>query len=310
MRSATPPTEEALGLAVRFLVERQLPHGEFATLASVARSLAEPCRWDSSPFVTTFALYALGLTGHEEARPAIERGLRFLLDEREAPGLWRYWTSRNPRRVFIPPDMDDTCCASWILRRHGLDPGPNEPHLLANRDSTGRFRTWFAPDDGVDAVVNANALLYLGERAETAAARAYVVGTIDAGSEATASPFYADPLSLYYTLSRAYRHGVAALGSVADTVRRRTEARQDAAGWVEDALTTALAACTWLNFGGSSEGLDRAIASLVAAQRPDGSWPKVGMYVDTPGQGPPSWYGSDELTTSLCVEALAEYLRR
>jgi len=302
--------KEALALGVRFLVNNQLPHGEFATLASHDRGLAEPCRWDSSPFVTTFALYALGLADREEARPAIERGLTFLLDEREAPGLWRYWTSRNPRRAFIPPDVDDTCCASWILRRHGHDPGSNEPRILANRDAAGRFRTWFAPENSVDAVVNANALLYLGESAETAAACAYVIETIDTGQEAAASPFYADPLSLYYMLSRAYAHGVTALGGVADTVIQRTEARQDANGWVDDALTTALAACTWLNLGRTSDRLDQAMASLCAAQHSDGSWPKTAMYVDTPGEGPPSWYGSHELTTSFCVEALAKYRDR
>ena len=56
------------------------------------------------------------------------------------------------------------------------------------------------------------------------------------------------------------------------------------------------------------ELLDRQIELILAVQYDDGSWPRVAFYS---GPRPPLprsvWFGSEDLTSALCLEALARY---
>src|SRR5207237_1773965 len=97
-------------------------------------------------------------------------------------GLWRHWARDHPQYHPLPPDLDDTSCASAALLRAGRAFPDNRKLLLGNRNRRGLFyrrkltpaqfrhplvtyfffrRTSAKPFD-VDAVVNANVLFYLG----------------------------------------------------------------------------------------------------------------------------------------------------
>jgi hypothetical protein len=329
------PDREALARAITrgitFLHQNQLPWGEFKTYASSDQTMAADCRFDSSPFVTSLVLYAMGFLQHPKVREMTARGLDFLLSEMEGPGLWRYWSSRNPQRESLQPDLDVICCVSHILKQNGRAFPSNTAIVLASTDDKRRFYTYVAPRPStppglrremgrlvspesllkllaagilheVDCVVNANVLLYLGENEHTQAAVDYLVDVVQRNKEADCSNYYRDPLAFYYMLSRACFSGVTSLCKTREAVLERVIAEQDDHGAFDTALAAALAACSLLNFNHLSFPLPEAIAYIQRAQRKDGSWRKSPLYL-----GPAPYYGSEELTTAICVEALERY---
>lgn len=301
---------QAVARALRFLAGAHLPHGEFPIHAYASPTLAGVGAADSSPFATTFVLNALADLGVPGTEGMMARAADFLLSEREAPGVWRYWTSRNPRR--IGPDADDTACAAHVLER--LRPGSaagSAETLLAHRTSEGAFPTWLlrTADRGndVDAVVNANVLLFLGEREETRAAAGWVRDTIEAGVPAGSYWYYCDDLALHYAASRAFRSGVGTLSACRDASVRAVLARRQPDGSFGNELQTAMALCALANYGAAEPAVSAAaVRWLVQAQRPDGKWVRRPFYA---GPEPPSshavWWGSAALTTALVLEALA-----
>ncbi len=328
---STGAIAQALCNALDFLRRSQLPYGEFRTYASPDPRMQAGCRFDSSPFVTSLVLYALGFVGDPRAEAMVARGLDFLAAEMEGPGLWRYWSSRNPRHRQLPPDLDDVCCIAHVLQAHGRPVPDNRAILLANRDGAGRFYTWLAPRtsappelvgtidrlvgaetllaillsgtiNDVDCAVNANVLLYLGRDDETRGAVEYLLGVVRDGRERESSAFYPDPLAFYYLLSRAWSNGVSALAPTRMSVLDRLLPQQAGDGSFGTSLQTALAACTLLNFEQRAAALGRAVEHLLATQGRDGSWPRHALFL-----GPAPYYGSEELTTAFCVEALSRF---
>ena len=79
-------------------------------------------------------------------------------------------------------------------------------------------------------------------------------------------------------------------------------------------LETALALNTLFNFNYSGEEIDFLVSHLLKRQSKNGSWKKAVFFL-----GPPFWflatppryryYGSEELTTAFCLEALKNYLK-
>ena len=163
----------AIHNSLAYLHNAQLDYGEFKCNRSAVPSLAIS-EFDSSPFATTFVLYCLSFESSSRVRDVIARGLRFLLEERTSQGVWSYRSSRNIGRTPLEPDIDTTACAQFLIRELlplRVNPGTSAL-ILANTSEKGLFKTWLrnshAPND-VDAVVNANVLLCLGELEDTSA---------------------------------------------------------------------------------------------------------------------------------------------
>ncbi|MDB9315599.1 phytanoyl-CoA dioxygenase family protein [Spirulina sp. CS-785/01] len=323
--------ERSLVQAIEFLRNNQLEDGEFPTYGN--DSLSQP---DSSPFVTALVLYSLSFLAaddtHSKVKPVVEKGLKFLVQAMEPGGLWRYWSSKNDRHTEIPPDLDDICCISHVLKLNNLPVPKNHPIILGNQNKEGLFYTWILPrsipsitlnyitlgkalshseqlwqltdKDDICCVVNTNVLLYLGESTQTEQSLKYVIDTVLSGKEEERSAFYNHKLSFYYMLSRAYCNGVTALGTVKTPVIAKVSSLQKADGSFGNELLTALAICTFLNFNHIVPSLDKAIQFLLNTQKADGSWPRISMYG---GQLDKDFFGSEALTTGFCVEALARY---
>ena len=157
-----------------------------------------------------------------------------------------------------------------------------------------RFITMRIVPDDVDPVVNANVLLWLGDRADTDAAQRFVAETVMADPP-TFSLYYEDPLVLHYAAARASEESSPGLRGLGPHIVGRIEARlyNDSA---LDPLKTALAAATLAIFAPLSAALGRLVDSILATQRPDGGWRTCAFY---------NVWGSEELTTGFCLEALA-----
>lgn len=330
----------ALTRALAFLQGQQLPHGEFPAYVARDEALSLERRPDSTPFVTAYVLYALGFVEAPQVREMIDKGLDFLAGEMQAPGVWRYWSKHHEHHRHTPPDLDDTCCCAFVLRHFGR-PVPDLTALLrANRDPAGRFYTWLVPrlqptlylpywrvtlreglrlpvllafwrlteaaPGDVDGVVNANVLLYLGACPEAEAVARYLQEALEAGQEASCDKWHRNAFSFYYAVSRACFNGVTALARLCDAMVRRITQQQAADGAFGNPSETAMGAAALLNFGDRGAVLDRAVQHLLHAQQADGSWPAHALYYG----GPKRYYGwgSEALTTALCVEVLVRYL--
>jgi hypothetical protein len=334
---------QAVDRGLRFLSSRQLPSGQFPVEATMHEG--QTTVLDQSLFATTHIVYSLDFVHGPEARAMIDRAIVYFLAEMSHGGLWRYWNrdaqwGGRPIHSFIPADMDDTANVSFLLARHGVAFPDNRRLLLLNRNRAGLFYTWlmmrpvrslnlrywwamlreltvarltvfWKTEAGyldVDGVVNANVLLYLGQRPETSAAVSWLIHIVETGCEASCDKWYRDAFSLYYAISRSYRSGVPALGVLGPAIVARLRAATLASGQIGDnALQTALAINTLLALGacGETAWLNGAVDHLLRTQAPNGSWPSAPYYFGGPKRAV-SW-GSAELTTGLCLEALARY---
>lgn len=292
-----------------FLCAAQLPHGEFPADRYESIELNGEAVFDSSPFTTTFAVCALALAPGPEAAAAVERGVRFLIADRRDPGVWSYWSKRNA--LNISPDADVTSCVAYVVRRFAPDQHLDaiDPILLSNATVRGRFKTWlrqYHDRNDVSPCVNANVLLYLGDREETRRAAEYLTRLVVQGKAEGSDWYYADPNALYYMISRAYREGV---GSLAPCVEPVVE--QISEGVPETALSEALALCALTNFSRADAPCAvRLCERLLRTQAQDGGWAAAPFYA---GPEPPAphrfWWGSRALTTAFALEALARYVQ-
>ncbi len=345
-REGVADVESAVARGVAFLASRQLPSGQFPIEATIHKECSTV--QDESPFATTHIVYSLDAVPGRLPKEMIARALGYFQREMSSHGLWRYWNKDavwggRKIRPFIPADLDDTASISYLLLRHGVSFPDNRPLILINRNGSGLFYTWMmlrpaatlnarywwamlreltiarltvfwktteAAYRDVDGVVNANALLYLGERPETEAVIVWLLEIVRNGAEATCDKWYRDGFSFYYALSRNCFNGCRRFESAAPEIAARIRNRSAASGQIgENALHTALAINTLLNFRRDSDAdlVGRAVGYLSSTQAADGSWPSAPYYYGGP-QKAVSW-GSAELTTGLCLEALARCVR-
>lgn len=308
-----------MSAGVAFLSRAQLPSGELA-VKTWRPAAPEPVR-DPSIFATALAAVCLGgVAGTARLR---SRACDFIESHQERFGVWRHWTRGHPEFHYVPPDLDDTSMACVALRQNGRTVPGNRALLLANRDSRGLFFSWISlrarwvPNaaywwtslvhmrhpvssirfysitpserDDVDAVVNANVLLYLGLAEETEAVVSFLLGVLREQRETSCDKWYDNPFVVWYFFSRALR---AAGTEAAAPILRRLAAATPAS-----ALEQALATCVQLDWSGRAD--PSVVRTLLDAQLPSGAWPLAAVY-----KGRNVRWGSEELTTAFCIEAL------
>ena len=255
----------------------------------------------------------------------------------EGAGLWRYWTKQHPYHAIIPPDLDDIACVSLVSQARGVAFPANLKLVLLNRNPQGLFYTWLTPRRDVprdadywravfpqwlsplkhyyfwklnesarydvDCVVNANVLYYVGERAETRAVIEYLIEIARKRTEECCDKWHLNRFTFYYVVSRNFYAGMKAFAVIRDEIIARIVAAANADGSIgANALETALAVCALQNWRSAPPELARAIEFLLAAQQANGAWAKDVLYFG----GPKKYYGwgSEELTTGFCLEAL------
>jgi hypothetical protein len=215
------------------------------------------------------------------------------------PGLFSYYASGA--RLALPVDVDDTACASAVLG--SVHPyfawGQNVRALLGSRNSQGLFQTWFEPINGhnnVDAGVNANVIVYLGQRYETEAALIFLEKALLGPSPELSSPYYPDGIILAYLAVRAARRAPRLLPAVR-IAGRRIAAEQLANGSFGSDLRTA---CGAIVLGETAvPGFWRAVAHLLCSQGMNGAWGASPLY-----RSRNQWFGHDALTTAISLDAL------
>lgn len=296
----------AVERALAFVVRGQLATGLFPTLASRDPELAD-ARCVDSVYISTYIVHVLA---HAAPTPATTSALaaaaQALAAHGEPGGLWRFFgrAAQNP-----PPDFDDTCCALVALHQARLTIDTKVLALLARAAfPSGGYGTWVHPGLNdprrVDAVVNANILYYLAVSGQPTdpLARFLVEFALERQLSKLSAYALSDPPAIY-TLMRTFCHGPApALAPLAARVPPHLLAHQAGDGSFGHELDTALSLTALLDAGHRGEGLEAAGRWLLRRQRPDGGWLARTFFCDFQ----PTYYGSEELTTALCAEALAK----
>lgn len=338
----TNDIEKAVINGVNYLHQHQFPNGEFCIYISGDDPMTGGCTPDSNVFPTAIISHCLlPLSAMPQVDEMLEKSARFLYDQMGWGASWNYYTKYHALRSICPSDVDDTCYAAAFLSARKVDfpEAATRPLVLSNRNKEGLFYTWFTfrlrwntnrdywrlvkPElkqplksfifwlknecgrYDVDGVVNANVLYFLRDTEVTQPVIRFLLQIIADKKEDDCDKWYRNPLSVYYFISRNYDAGIRKLEPARQPVIDRILAKAQQDGRLgSTVLDTALAACTLLNFHYKGEALDRAIAFLLATQRETGEWERWRLY------GGPSMsigWGSEELTTGFCLEALARY---
>jgi hypothetical protein len=327
--------EQAIGQGLGFLRNAQLPTGEFRTLVARDENLTVEAQIDPSCFATAHIVSSLTSLRRHACQPLIARAANFLMAERQAGALWKFWASRHPGFANIPPDLDDTAVVSLALQDAGIPIPRNRPILCANRNGSGLFYTWIlrrprhlcslqcwwailrgqigvaqtaffstgqaCPDD-VDAVVNANAIRLLWKDSSLVSPSVtWLRKVLEVGEAEKADRSYQSSHALSYAIARGAQAGIPSFLEMGGLVTRSVLSDVDDLTAQKSALSL-LALSVWQ----PEHPLLASMADfLVSRQQEDGSWPGEAYFYG--GWKRVLHWGSPELTTAFCIEALARY---
>lgn len=299
----------AIEKGISFMKGNQLESGEFVTLASPTIQMNKP-RVVPSVYIPTYVIHSLGFVKTIPfVDEMIRKGISFLLDQREEDNIWRFHgkTIKDP-----PPDFDDTCCVLAALKDNGMTISDSIFDLLSRfKSHSGLYHTWIdekmnrMASRKTDGAVNANILFYSGLCGNAQQ------DLIMYFNEKVLNEEYQD-LSMYamsdypviYLITRAYCDAnVTGLKTSMHWIIRHLIERQEKDGSWGNEIESALATISLLNAGCRSKDLQRAIRNILGRQQENGGWP-IGAFFQDFG---PAYYGSQELTTAFCIEALKKY---
>lgn len=333
--------EQAILTAVDFLEDHQYPNGEFCCYIGEEEEM-KMCVTQSNIFPTSLIAYSLlQLRATPLVNEILDKAAAFLQYQVMRGGVWNNFTILNPLFPICPPDVDNTVCASNVLSALNKSYPSNEALILANRSKSGLFYTWYtfrpifvpskdfwllalralkhpvssflfwrkteaSPYD-IDAVVNANALFHLGHTPETAAIVPYLLKIIITEKEADCDLWYRNPFTVYYFISRLYKIGLQEMEPTKSLIIDRIlKSAQPDGSFGTSFLDTALSIVVLLNAGHDSPKIADAVTFLISRQKRSGGWPRWALYYGGPKKR--LCYGSEELSTGFCLEALALYL--
>lgn len=304
---------------VGFLANRQLPSGEFATMRW-EKPKVEIASYVKSVFITSFVLHSLRYVENlTQVKEISQHAIKFLLDERERDGLWRFFGKDS----FIHFDVDCTCCILASLKEWEIEMDSHSiaSLLLKYRDGQYLFYTWILDvdppfkkeDNDIDWVVNANALFFyslLGQPLPEV--EQYLIRIVEIGAFRQRSHYYDSPFAFIYCLTRAYADSSdprlsRAVAKLQDYMHHLNEKNKP----LRDSLENALATVGLLNCGSENTELTQLIEHLLSMQEDDGGWPLGIFFTEGPyTESHNIAYGSRELTTAIALEAISKWQRR
>ncbi|GAB2686610.1 hypothetical protein GCM10027037_05730 [Mucilaginibacter koreensis] len=282
----------------------------------------------------------LSIKEHPKIEAMLNNIARFLMQHREQGSVWKHYVQGHPLYKVSPCDIDDTVCASAFLSAMQVSLPPNKNAILSNVEPNGLLYTWFTlranlnfnatylrlvlkelampiasfkfwntyscSRKDVDAVVNANALYYLGDSFNTQPIIDFLISIIQQRQEADCDKWYRNVFTVYYFMSRNYKKGIDKLEAIRQPIINRILKSINPDGCIGNSiLDTCLALCTLYNFNSYNEVLASSIQYIIQNQASNGSWVRRRFYYSDAAQS--VGWGSEELTTSLCLEALNRY---
>ena len=222
--------------------EGQLESGEFKTFLFFPDKSENGWIYAGpSVFLTTSIAITIHRSTHVIAQKICSKASKYVKSQMELGGLWRFYPHHGLFKFNTPMDIDDTSLASYFLLKSNVNFPDNKALLYNQITRKGDFYIWFLPRVSflkniklffslvfdirysfpvffplkgrtsaplisyydTEHAVNANALLYLGEHAETKKAINHLVEDLLFGN-AHNQFFYPGVLYTYYHVSRLY----------------------------------------------------------------------------------------------------------
>ncbi len=287
-------------------------------------------------------LSLLHLEEYPETDTILNKITKFLIENKRLGTVWNHFQKPHPVNKSMPYDIDDTVCSISLLNSRNIKVENNDKLILSNRNKKGLFYTYFcfrkqlnhsihywiigfkellypiqtkffwsyveASRYDIDGIVNANVVYYLGERKETLPVIKYIIDNIIEGKEEEFDKWYKNPFVVYYFISKNYFNGITAFESIKKLILERLNNHlYNNGSFRNNPLDTALAICTLQNFKSFSSIYNSSIQYLIEQQLETGSWAKRIVY--TGGPKLIMGWGSEEITTSFCLEALNRYIK-
>ncbi|MHA8051650.1 hypothetical protein V7S79_11120 [Aquirufa sp. ROCK-SH2] len=334
---------QAIEQGISYLEDHQLPNGEFLFYMSGDDAMQSWNLPESTVFPSAqIGNCLLGLKKRDKVGQILLNTANFLKYQMDRGGLWNHYTLLHRWRNVCPNDLDDTACVSGFLKSMNFNFPLERSHqlILDNRRRDGLFYTWitfrFQPNKnlvywyyvlkelkqpfkslifwwkfecsryGVDGVVNANILYYLGKRKETDAIIHHLVHIIKENMEDDCDYWYRSPLVIYYFISRNIPAGINELKEIQPDLTNRILSKKLKNGsFGESELETAFAISSLIYLDYHGPEVENGINYLIKTQSKGGNWKRWAFYYSGP-QKHVCW-GSEELTTAFCLEALALY---
>ncbi len=342
------PVQQAIDKGLAYLRAHQYPNGEFCAYISGDDAMQGWCQPDSTVFPSALiGACLLHLKGRAGVNELLVRTADFLRAQMGRGGTWNHFTKHHPLYALCPMDADDTACVSSFLSGCGIGfpKDQNTELLLHNRRRDGLFYTWFSfhrrlhfyfgrdhfalrgrvfknplkslmfwrqmeckPDD-VDAIVNGNVLYYLKNLSNKEIIINNLINILKEEREEDCDKWYRHPFSVYYFISRNVAAGLIPKEEAAPIIEARIRAKAATGGSLGDTpLHAALALSTLLNLGTGADLAEKAADHLINTQQAEGCWPRWRLYYGGPKKI--TGYGSEEVSTAFCLEALARYAER
>jgi hypothetical protein len=333
--------DQAIEKGIDYLHQHQYPNGEFCSYISAD----DPMEKWTVPDSTVFPAALIGsslifLQGHPKVEEMLNKTIPFLRYQMNRGGVWNHFTHLHRLRYLCPLDVDDTATVCALFKERNERVPNNLQLLLDNRNKDKLFYSWFIfrlkwnPNpmywrlvarellnpvtsfvfwkkmecgrDDIDGVVNANLMYYLGDTEYTQPIIQLLIKIIEEKKEGDCDKWYRNPFTVYYFMSRNYYIGITKLEAIKQPIIDRILATSRPDGRLGGSiLDTALAVSTLLNFRYNCAQLENAARFLISTQRATGEWERWLLYYGGPKllQG----WGSEEITTGFCLEALARY---
>lgn len=271
-----------------------------------------------SVFVTSFVLHCLKhVIDLAQIEQTTQHAVRFLLNEMEQNGLWRFF-GRNSHIHF---DIDVVCCVLASLKEWGvkLDYDAQASLLLKYRNDQGLFYTWILDvdppfekeDNNIDWVVNANALFFYSLLCQSLPeVEQYLIEVVETNTFQQRSPYYDPTFAFIYCVTRAYADGCnSRLCSAIARIKDYLLYSKSMDKLYGDPAQNVLAIAGLLNCGGKTTDSKQAMEHLVSMQGEDGGWPIGIFHTGGPYTEYGVAYGSRELTTAIALESMSKYLK-
>ncbi|WP_158995710.1 hypothetical protein [Mucilaginibacter sp. L196] len=342
MTEGYSPIDNSIAKGIDFLEEHQLHNGEIINYFSTSEDLKTDCVNYSITYATSFTCHSLTfLSKNDKVKKIISKAADFLYGQLYY-GVWNFCANYHHLYNIVPFDVDSTSlAASAVLDALGGYSGDKVTAkiLLANRDKKGLFYTWIVPRLATtynkrflriashvflspvehtifwnktscnyadnDLGINANVLSYLGDIPETQPIITAINTAILENREATCDKWYYNPFVIYHLFSRNYYKGITKLEPIRQPIIDRIISQAEDSGCLGGNLfNTALGACVLQNFHHQSPVLNKAIQFIIKAQNTNGSWERWAHYY---AGNMYLYFGSEEITTAFCLEALSRY---